>query len=212
MRPCSQARPSLPIGTMADMQAVMLEVPEALLAERRRLGHNRFDEMWEGVLHIVPPPSSGHQCLEAWLVENWAPLARARGLRVTTDTGLFDPAIPDYSSYRQPYVAIFAPSHATDRGIEGRAELVVEVRSPNDEAHQKLAFYERVGAQEILVIELDFGLRHWARDGDGLTEITEPDGASAPLRVLPVVLYRSGSGTLAMKGPFGEITFEERAP
>lgn len=36
----------------------MLEVPEGLLAERARLGHDRFDEMWEGVLHMVPPPRS----------------------------------------------------------------------------------------------------------------------------------------------------------
>jgi len=36
----------------------MLEAPEELLAERRRKGHDRFDEVWEGVLHMLPPPSS----------------------------------------------------------------------------------------------------------------------------------------------------------
>lgn len=33
-----------------------MEVPEAMLAERRRLGLDRRDEMWNRVLHMVPPP------------------------------------------------------------------------------------------------------------------------------------------------------------
>ena len=41
----------------AFMRAVMLDVPESLLDERRRLGLDVFDEVWEGVLHMVPPPS-----------------------------------------------------------------------------------------------------------------------------------------------------------
>ena len=36
------------------MRAVLLEVPEAMLDERRRLGHDGRDEMWDGVLHMVP--------------------------------------------------------------------------------------------------------------------------------------------------------------
>ncbi|MBA3983821.1 MAG: hypothetical protein H0X61_09880 [Acidimicrobiia bacterium] len=39
------------------MRAVMLDVPVALLAERQRLGHDLFDEMWEGELHMVPHPA-----------------------------------------------------------------------------------------------------------------------------------------------------------
>ena len=42
----------------------MLDVPESLLDERRRLGLDVFDEVWEGVLHMVPPPSGEHQRLE----------------------------------------------------------------------------------------------------------------------------------------------------
>jgi Uma2 family endonuclease len=203
----------VPIGTIAGVQAVMLEVPEALLAERRRLGHDRFDEMWEGVLHMVPPPGTGHQRLEAWLVERWAPLARAHGLWVTTETGLFDPAVADFSSYRQPDVAVFTPEHAGKRGIEGRAELVVEVRSPDDEAYQKLPFYERVGVQEVLVVERDFNLRHWVRQDDKLVEVPLADGSSPlSLRALPVILRRPEAGVLAMDTPDGTTTFDERHP
>lgn len=186
----------------------MLEVPEALLAERKRLGHDRFDEMWEGVLHMVPPPSLGHQDLASWLVATWRSLAQAVGLRVTQDTGLFDPQVADLSSYRQPDVAVWLPSHSSERGIEGRAELVVEIRSPVDEPYEKLPFYERVGVREVLIIELDMTLRHWARPEERLTEITAGDGSSAALEAIPVTLRRTSEGVLAMDGPFGSTTFE----
>ena len=38
------------------MRVLMLEAPQAMLDERRRLGHAVRDEMWDGVLHMVPPP------------------------------------------------------------------------------------------------------------------------------------------------------------
>jgi len=34
----------------------MLEVDPALLEQRRRLGLDHWDEMWEGVLHMAPDP------------------------------------------------------------------------------------------------------------------------------------------------------------
>jgi Uma2 family endonuclease len=194
------------------MQAVMLEVPEALLAERRRLGHDRFDEMWEGVLHMVPPPRFDHQDLSAWLVSTWRPLARAHGLWVTQDTGLFDPKVPDFSSYRQPDVAVTGREHLSDRGIEGRTELAVEIRSPGDESYEKLPFYDRVGVQEFLVIELDLTMRHWARREELLRDVTVGDGTSVTLEALPVTLSRTEQGALAMDGDFGTTTFEGRNP
>jgi hypothetical protein len=54
-------------------------VPESLLAERRQLGHDRFDELWEGELHLVPSPSFPHQQLASWLLVTWWPIARSAG-------------------------------------------------------------------------------------------------------------------------------------
>jgi Uma2 family endonuclease len=131
------------------MRAVMLEVPERLLAERRKRGEDRFDEMWEGVLHMVPPPSGWHQELAAELVMALGPIGKARGLRVLNEAGLFRSA----SDYRQPDVIFALPSQLTERGVEGGAELIIEVRSPNDETYEKLPFYEAFGVRELLVIE-----------------------------------------------------------
>ncbi len=45
------------------MKAVMPEVPQHVLHERARTGANRWDEMWEGVLHMPPMPNRDHQDL-----------------------------------------------------------------------------------------------------------------------------------------------------
>jgi len=193
------------------MQAAMLDVPGELLVERRRLGHDRFDEKWERVLHMVPPPHFDHQDIESWLVTNWLLVGEPRGLRVTTGTGLFDPAVNDFSSYRQPDVAVSGPEHLSERGIEGWAELVVEIRSPGDESYEKLPFYERVGVQELLIVELDLSLRHWARRGGTLAELVWSEGEPVALEALPFSLSRPGPGCLAMDGPAGAATFNLRA-
>jgi hypothetical protein len=43
------------------MKAVTWEVDGATLERRRRTGVERFDEMWEGVLHMAPAPTNRHQ-------------------------------------------------------------------------------------------------------------------------------------------------------
>ena len=176
----------------------MVDVPDSLLAERRRLGHDHFDEMWDGELHMVPAPNLRHQENAAWLLSSWTPLARARGMRVVQDTDLFDPEVAAHTSYRQPDITVFLPVHASERGIEGRAELAVEIRSPGDESYQKIPFYERVGVAELLIIETDLSLRRRLRSGDQLVE--QPGGADGwvALDALPVALRPDGD-TLVMR-------------
>ncbi len=166
------------ISTLAGVRAVMLEVPEHLLAERRRLGHDRFDEMWEGVLHMVPPPGSGHQTLSARLVAGLMPFADALGLVVMQDAGLFDPDVSDFTSFREPDVVVAHPDHISERGVEGKAVLAVEIRSPNDETYEKLDFYGRVGVVELLVIDQRAGVveRFVNREGRLLLTTADPHG------------------------------------
>jgi Uma2 family endonuclease len=183
-------------------------VPESLLAERRKLGHDRFDEMWEGELHMVPPPGFHHQRLASWLLATWWPVAHDTGWVVAMEMGLFDPAVLDSSSYRQPDVVVARPEHTSSRGVEGRAELVMEVRSPDDETYQKLPFYERVGVHEVLVVELDRSLRHWRRHEEALTEVTSDVTGWVQLDCLPVRIRLTKAGELMMEGPFGVTTLD----
>lgn len=73
------------------MRAVVVEVPEWQLEERRRKGLDVFDEVWDGVLHMVPTPSSHHQRLGARLVAALLPLAEAGGLVAMYEMNLCRP-------------------------------------------------------------------------------------------------------------------------
>lgn len=133
------------------MKAVVLEVNERMLEERRRKGLDGSDEMWEGVLHMVPPPGGPHQGLGTELHVVLYPLARRRGLVVRYETGLFRPGVDD--DYRVPDLLVASREHLTDRGVDGPAELVVEILSPNDESYAKLAWYADLGVTEMLLVD-----------------------------------------------------------
>lgn len=129
------------------MRAVLLEVPEAMLAERRRLGLDGRDEMWNRVLHMVPPPGGPHQRLGTQLIRVLGPLAERQGLTPSYETGLFRTA----DDYRVPDQLYCRPEQQSERGAEG-AELVVEIRSEGDETYEKIGFYAELGVREMLIV------------------------------------------------------------
>lgn len=60
---------------------------EELIQRRRRSGLDRLDEVWAGVLPLVPAPSGAHAELEWQLAALLRPLATAGGL---TASGQFN--------------------------------------------------------------------------------------------------------------------------
>jgi len=131
----------------------MLEPPEELLAERRRKGADRWDEVWDGVIHMVPPPTGWHQWVGTHLYDALGPVARGLGLEITYETGLFRSGSGD-RDYRVPDIAVYRiEQFSGERGIEGRAELVVEVLSPGDESREKFGFYATCGIPEVLLVD-----------------------------------------------------------
>jgi Uma2 family endonuclease len=52
-----------------------------------------------------------------------------------------------------PDVAVADPAHISQRGIEGRCELAIEVLSPDDESREKLPFYAQHGTQELWLVD-----------------------------------------------------------
>ena len=135
---------------MADVKAVLVEVPAALVEERRRTGADRWDELWEGELHMVPPPSGLHQRLGMKLAMVLNPLAEARGLVGAYEAGLYRPGTDlDYRVADHVYAR---PELLTERGVDGPADVVVELASPGDETYDKLAFYADLGVGEVIVV------------------------------------------------------------
>jgi Uma2 family endonuclease len=120
---------------------------EELLERRRRLGQDRFDEVWEGVLHVNPAPSYEHQRLSQRLAVILDPLASAAGLEaVVGGVNLGDPRdyrIPDGSLHRPGSGGTYLPS----------AELVVEIVPPDDDTWKKLAVYAAHQVDELLIVD-----------------------------------------------------------
>ena len=134
------------------MRALLLEPDPKWIEERRRLGHDRFDEVWDGVLHVVPSPTVEHQRFESALERALYPVATSHGLEIFHNLDIVDRSKGD-EDYRQPDIAIVSSKDLTGkRAIDGHAELVVEIRSPNDESYDKLPFYERCGIPEYWIV------------------------------------------------------------
>jgi Uma2 family endonuclease len=163
------------------MKAVMVDVPQFISEWRKTTGADRFDEMWDGVLHMGPTPNRTHQdlegALETWLRNHWAPLSGGKvyhQINVASVGGWT-------SNYRVPDLVLLTPERfAVDRNeyFEGGPSAVVEIRSPGDESYEKLPFYAAIGVPEVWVIDRDTrqpelhvladrGYRLQAADADG---------------------------------------------
>ncbi|HEY3999603.1 MAG TPA: Uma2 family endonuclease [Candidatus Xenobia bacterium] len=140
------------------MKAVMCEVPEHLLAWRKKTDGDQWDEMWEGVLHMPPMPSRGHQelegALESWLRQHWA---RPLGNKVYHNVNLVR-AGGWPSDYRGPDLLLLTPGRFyTDKDVyfEGAPDCVVEIESPYDESRDKMEWYARLGVPDMWIIDRD---------------------------------------------------------
>lgn len=127
------------------------------LKERRRIsGLDRLDEVWEGVLHMVPPPNYEHARLTQHLAVILGPLACEAGLEAAMGEFNLGDSIDDF---RVPDGGLHRP------GTEGvwlhTAALAVEIISPGDETWQKLPFYAAHKVDELLILDPDEHAVYW---------------------------------------------------
>jgi Uma2 family endonuclease len=132
-----------------------------LIERRKRLGQDRKDEVWEGVLHLVPGPSHRHSKLSAQVKRLLASPAAAAGLEVTDDFNVGDSKdnfrVPDGGLHRPGAAEMWHPT----------AALVLEVVSPDDETWEKLPFYAAHDVDELLIVDPDTHEIHWLGLSDG---------------------------------------------
>jgi Uma2 family endonuclease len=171
------------------MSDVILHVDPAspLIAERERLGLDKFDEMWEGVVHVVPPPSVRHQDAEMRLGQVLLARADALGLLCTNNTGLYAPGRSD--NWKVPDIVVARPEQRSERGVEGACVLVVEILSPHDESYQKLPFYAAMGVEQVLIVDpKTFTLDLRVNDAGVLREVVPDDDGTVILSTLDLSL------------------------
>jgi Uma2 family endonuclease len=127
-----------------------------LLRSRQRSGIDRFDEVWDGVLHLSPNPSYQHARISQRLAEILGPLAQAAGLEASA--GGFNLGESE-QNYRIPDAGVHLPG--TDGLYVPTAKLVVEIRSLDDESWEKLPFYAARGVDEVIILEPDGHAIYW---------------------------------------------------
>lgn len=137
----------------------MLRVPEELLAHRRKTGEDRWDEMWNGVLHMTPAPSFEHQRIVDELVIFLGPLIKRTGRGLLRSGVNVCDAPTGWENYRVPDLTFVAAGHesvvAPDGVRFGGPDAVVEIRSPDDETYEKLPFFAVLGVRDVVVIDRD---------------------------------------------------------
>lgn len=129
---------------------------EELKERRRRAGLDRLDEVWKGVLHMVPAPSYEHAVVSQQLAVLLDGPARAAGLvpaMAEFNLGLSDHdfRVPDGGLHRPGASGTWLPT----------AALVVEIVSPDDETWQKLPFYAAHEVDELLIVDPAGRSVHW---------------------------------------------------
>jgi hypothetical protein len=118
---------------------------DALIARRRSLGLDTYDEVWNGEYHMAPAAHSSHGWLDNQLAVLLHPLAQVAGLGGTGPFNLGEPddfRVPDRGLHRTRPNAVWIPT----------AALVVEIESPDVETWDKLAFYASHGVDELLIV------------------------------------------------------------
>jgi len=121
---------------------------EALLERRRQAGVDRLDEVWQGVLHMVPGPNVEHSFISQQLAVLLDAPARRAGLlpgmgEFNLGESEHDFRVPDGGLHRPGAAGVWLQT----------AALVVEILSPADESWQKLPFYAEHHVDEVLLID-----------------------------------------------------------
>jgi Uma2 family endonuclease len=183
------------------MKAVMLEIEPQILDRRRCTGADRWDELWDGVLHMPPMPNRSHQELElslgAWLKTYWA---RPRGCKVYPPINL---ALPGRwpADYRIPDLVLLTPDRFhIDRNeyFDGGPTVVVEIRSPGDESYEKLPFYAQLRVPEVWIIDRDTRQPEVLRLFNAGYQPVPPDGEEWVVSDVTGIRMRAEQGKLAI--------------
>lgn len=153
------------------------ELQRRLIRERRAIGADHHDEVWDGVYIVSPDPNDQQQDIVGKLYLSFELAIGSVGL------GLVRPGINVSDrdegwtrNYRCPDVAVFlngTTARNRDSHWQGGPDFAVEVISPRDRSRRKFDFYARVGVRELLMVDR----KPWALE-----------------------LYRLGDGVLALVG------------
>jgi len=131
----------------------------SIIKERKRLGIDRYDEVWEGMYVMPSMPNNVHQELLDDLGDVLTEVVKQAGLgKKYQGANVSDRRKRWKQNYRVPdMVVVLNNSRAVDCGTYffGGPDFLVEVESPGDDTEEKVPFYSKIGVRELLIIHCD---------------------------------------------------------
>lgn len=133
-------------------------MPQSWLEERRKFGVDRFDEMWDGVLHVNAFPGNPHQRFRDQLRDFLRDLQRELAVpgEWGTERNLAKPrGWPlDYRAPDMLFLGVRCRAKDMGSHYVGPPDIAVEVAGDDDESRAKLPWYAELGIPEIWIIDL----------------------------------------------------------
>jgi Uma2 family endonuclease len=129
----------------------------ALIRERRSIGADRYDEVWNGVYVMAPGADTEHSDFSfdfGFIIKSSLPTNLKA--RIQQGPNITDRPAKWTKNFRCPDLAVFLPGNpAKDEGRYwfGGPDFAIEVLSPSDRSRKKLDFYAKVGVRELLLVD-----------------------------------------------------------
>lgn len=185
-------------GLPLRVRIVDVSLAEELIAHRKKLGIDLYDEVWDGVYVMPSLPSLPHQRLVLGLGIILAEVVLKEGLgEVYPGANVSDRRDDWKSNFRVPdVVVVLKDSKAVDCDtfLYGGPDFLVEIQTPGDATEEKIAFYGKIQVRELLILHRDtLELRLFRHDGRELVQVkpTTFKGKKALVsEVLPLALQQ----------------------
>jgi Uma2 family endonuclease len=143
------------------VQVLVKDIDRAdeLIQERKRLGADRYDEVWDGVYVMPSMPSLEHQELVHDLDAIFDEVVVRPGLgKVSPGVNVSDRGRDWKKNFRVPDLVVVLKNGRAIRHsihIQGGPDFLVEIESPGDDTEEKVPFYSKIGVRELLIIHRD---------------------------------------------------------
>ena len=132
---------------------------ERLIAERKALSIDKFDEVWDGVYVMSPLANDEHQRIATFISSVLFQVIQTPRLgQVRQGINLTDQPEDWTHNYRIPDVVVFLKGGngvCQDTFWTGAPDFLAEVVSPGEEPEDKFEFYGRLGTRELLLVHRD---------------------------------------------------------
>jgi hypothetical protein len=150
-------------------------VSRDMVRQRKKLGLDRYDEVWDGVYVMPSMANLDHQELVLEMAGLFKDVVKEAGGKVYPGANVSDRPKNWKKNYRIPDIVVLLKNSRAkkrDTFILGGPDFLTEIESPDEDPEEKIPFYSKIQVQELLIIHRDRrDLRLLRHDGEELVQV-----------------------------------------